>query len=67
MVKIYRSLCSIPSLVGAKLANDATIINTVWSQRNLEKSENTKFMRSIGISTDLSKKYESLPLDVTTE
>lgn len=67
VVKLYRSLSFTPSLVGAKFTNNQTIINTIWSQRNLEKLENTKFVRCIGISPNLSKNFESLPFDVTNE
>ncbi|RZC35335.1 acylamino-acid-releasing enzyme, partial [Asbolus verrucosus] len=66
-VKIYRSLCLNPSLIGAKLRNNQAVVNTIWSQRNLERGENTKFLRSIAVSPDLSKNYELLPVDVTNE
>ncbi|EFA09948.1 acylamino-acid-releasing enzyme [Tribolium castaneum] len=67
VVKIYRSLSLVPSLVGAKLINNQSVVHSVWSQRNLERGENTKFVRTIGISPNLSKKYESLPFDITNE
>ncbi|XP_060528020.1 acylamino-acid-releasing enzyme-like [Cylas formicarius] len=64
IVKTYKSLAQIPALAGAQIYH-SNVINTVWSQRNLEKGKSTKFSRTLilnGHNVD-----ETFPLDITSE
>lgn len=67
VVKLYRSLSVIPSIVGARLTNNQTLVHSIWTQRNLERGENTKFNKTIGITSTLNKVFEALPYDVSNE
>ncbi|XP_050303713.1 acylamino-acid-releasing enzyme-like [Anthonomus grandis grandis] len=65
IVKTYRSLAQVPALVGAQI-HSPNVINTVWSQRNIEKGSTTKFSRTL-LLNDFEVHDETLPVDVSSE
>ncbi|KAL1514050.1 hypothetical protein ABEB36_003373 [Hypothenemus hampei] len=65
VVKIYRSLAQIPAVAGAEIQS-SNLINTSWSQRNLEKSAITKFSRTL-VLNNLQCTESTPPVDITTE
>ncbi|KAJ8934689.1 hypothetical protein NQ318_015158 [Aromia moschata] len=65
IVKTYRMLTQVPTLVGGNIRSNG-IVSSTWSQRNLEKGKTTKFVKDIFI-TDLKRAAEGLPVDVSNE
>lgn len=68
LVKVYRSLAKYPSLTGGRILkktedNDIRV-SAVWTQKNLEKGKNVKFIQHIFVKPP---KYFDLPSDVSTE
>jgi len=65
IVKTYKSLSQIPALVGAQIQSQ-NVINSTWSQRNIEKGKTTKFTRTI-LLNNFKNTEETLPVDVSSE
>ncbi|CAH0554422.1 unnamed protein product [Brassicogethes aeneus] len=66
IVKVYKSLAQNPSLLGAYLCSNG-VVNSVWSQRNIEKGKTTKFTKTFVLDKNLKKIAETQPLDITDE
>ncbi|CAG9862113.1 unnamed protein product [Phyllotreta striolata] len=64
-VKTYKTLSQIPALVGGYIRSNG-IVNTNWTQRNLEKGKNTEFTRDF-FTNNCEKVAESLPFEVSNE
>lgn len=64
-MQTYKSLAQIPATLKGKLRLNG-IINTVWSQRNIEKGKVTVFQRDF-YAPDLKKVAELAPIDITSE
>lgn len=59
-----------PSLVSARIisiARNGISIQSVWSQRNLERNIKQKFTQDFSLDADLQPLVESFPVDVTSE
>ncbi|XP_066583990.1 acylamino-acid-releasing enzyme-like [Prorops nasuta] len=71
LVSLYRTVVQYPNLVSAKImstANNVLKIQSLWSQRNLERKTNQKFLKSHLLTSDFDHTIsESFPIDVTTE
>lgn len=67
IVNIYKNLCLIPALVGAKLDKTGRIVHSIWSHRNLEKSKTTRFLKHILLYSDLHLDHELPPIDISNE
>lgn len=67
MVENYKKLARIPSLVDARIQLNGIIVNSLWSQRNLESYKFTKFSKTHLLSTEFDKVGELLPVDVSEE
>lgn len=63
----YKKLAQIPSLVDARIILDGIIINSFWTQRNLESAKLTKFLKTNLLSTEFEKVGELTPADVSEE
>ncbi|XP_066149420.1 acylamino-acid-releasing enzyme-like isoform X2 [Euwallacea fornicatus] len=66
IVKTYKSLAQIPSLIGAQIQSEG-VIHTTWLQRNLEKGSMAKFSRTIMLNNHLKSIESTLPVDITSE
>ncbi|XP_065171238.1 acylamino-acid-releasing enzyme-like [Atheta coriaria] len=65
LLKTYKCLAQVPALVKARYLNEK-IINTTWSERNLEQGRSIKFQTTY-VSGD-TKKWTSLPpIDTTNQ
>ncbi|XP_058788813.1 acylamino-acid-releasing enzyme-like [Phymastichus coffea] len=67
---LYKYLSQHPSLVSARIisiARNGISIQTVWSQRNLERNIKQKFTQDFSLDADLQPLVESFPVDVSTE
>lgn len=64
-MKTYKSLTQIPAILGGTIRSNG-FINSVWSQRNLEKGKTTKFSKEI-YTVDLKRVVETVPIDVSNE
>ncbi|XP_056638015.1 acylamino-acid-releasing enzyme-like [Diorhabda sublineata] len=64
-VKSYKSLSQIPAVVSGAIRSNG-VINTKWTQRNLEKGKSTEFTKDF-FTSNLKKIAECTPLDVSTE
>lgn len=70
VLKLYKSLARIPSLNSAKITwmkESTLVVQSNWSQRNLERSANQKFTVDYNLSSDLNVISENFPIDVTSE
>lgn len=54
-------------LVGAKLTNNKTVVNSIWNQRNLERGKTTKFVRTHLLTSELRKVSDTQPFDASGE
>lgn len=64
-VKTYKSISQIPAVASGTIRSNG-LINTRWTQRNLEKGKSTEFTRDF-FTSNLKKTAECMPLDVSTE
>ncbi|KAG7210903.1 hypothetical protein KM043_016281 [Ampulex compressa] len=70
VVKLYRSVYGYPSLTDARVLNinDAGLyIQSLWTQRNLERKTNQRFLQTCLLDAELKPTLESFPVDVTNE
>ncbi|KAJ8927445.1 hypothetical protein NQ314_020115 [Rhamnusium bicolor] len=65
IVKTYKSLAQVPTLIGANIRSNG-IVSTSWSQRNLERGKTTKFTKDIFMSS-LTKLTEGMPMDISSD
>lgn len=65
-IKTYKKLAKIPAIASGQILNNG-VINSIWSQRNLEKGKTAKFLRAIVLNENLQKINETIPIDVSTE
>lgn len=66
IIKVYKNLSQTQSLVGAKLMRGG-VVNSLWSQRNIECGKNVKYLRVHVLDSQLNKLVETLPVDVSNE
>ncbi|XP_066246254.1 acylamino-acid-releasing enzyme-like isoform X1 [Euwallacea similis] len=66
IVKTYKSLAQIPSLIGAQIQSE-NVIHTTWLQRNIEKGSMAKFSQTILLNNNLKSIESTLPVDVSSE
>ncbi|XP_049824230.1 acylamino-acid-releasing enzyme-like isoform X2 [Aethina tumida] len=66
IIETYKSFTSIPTLVAAQITSK-NVVNSVWTQRNIEKGKPTKFQRSILVLNDLKEPVETHPVDISEE
>lgn len=66
IVKLYKTLSQIPAVIGGEIQSEA-VINTVWSQRNLESGSTSKFSRSILLDNNFQCRDTTLPIDISNE
>lgn len=71
LVQLYKQLYRIPSLAGAKLIIDnknCIRVQSVWSQRNLERLSKQTFLQEITFNSNLQPLVnDGFPIDVTSE
>lgn len=68
IIKTYRRLSQIPALTSAKIQSNGTLINSIWTERNVEREKNSKFVKThILTLNSFEKIIETLPLDVSNE
>ncbi|XP_034945879.1 acylamino-acid-releasing enzyme-like isoform X2 [Chelonus insularis] len=70
IINFYKTLASIPTLNSAKLLwfkNSQFFVQSSWTQRNLERSINQKFIIDYVLSNDLQVIAENFPVDITSE
>ncbi|VEN55328.1 unnamed protein product, partial [Callosobruchus maculatus] len=64
-VKTYKQLSQIPAALGGAIRSNG-VINTLWSQRDIEKGKTTKFIKNF-FTTDLKPVADVTPIDVSNE
>lgn len=68
IINTYKRLTQIPALASAKLQSNAGVINSIWTQRNIERGKNSKFLQTCVLSLkNFDKITETLPLDISNE
>ncbi|XP_015605512.1 acylamino-acid-releasing enzyme isoform X2 [Cephus cinctus] len=70
VLKIYKSVVQNPSLSTAKIirvVGNGVTVQSKWSQRNLERRTNQRFVQEHVLDSNLQVVSESFPIDITTE
>ncbi|GAB1863765.1 Acylamino-acid-releasing enzyme [Camponotus japonicus] len=69
LVNLYKSLAAHPSLSGARILGAANrlSIQGLWTQRNLERKTDQRFLQKYDLNSDLTPISSGFPVDVTTE
>ncbi|KMQ95719.1 acylamino-acid-releasing enzyme [Lasius niger] len=70
LVNLYKSLAAHPSLSGARILGTASgrlSIQGLWTQRNLERKTDQRFLQKYDLNSDLTPISSGFPIDVTTE
>ncbi|XP_011141861.1 acylamino-acid-releasing enzyme isoform X2 [Harpegnathos saltator] len=70
LVKLYTTLAATPSLSNVRILNSLNnnlIIQSKWTQRNLETKNNQRFLIDHIIKSDCTEISSSFPVDITTE
>lgn len=70
LVNLYKSLAAHPSLSGARIlgaANSRLFIQGLWTQRNLERKTDQRFLQKYDLNSDLTPISSGFPIDITTE
>lgn len=68
MVERYKRFAQIPSLIDGRVCLNGILINSIWTQRNLEFGKLTKFSKINLLSVDEFEKVGELsPVDVSEE
>lgn len=67
IMKIYKNLSQIPSLVDAKILNSGGAVTATWMQRNIERGKMIKFSRTYLLSSLLTKQADLSPIDISNE
>ncbi|GLV34314.1 uncharacterized protein CBL_00242 [Carabus blaptoides fortunei] len=66
LLEVYKVLSQTQSIVGAKLLRGC-VVNSIWSQRNIESGKNVKYLRAHVLDSQLNKLVETVPVDVSNE
>lgn len=70
LVNLYKSLAAHPSLSGARILGTVSgrlSIQGLWTQRNLERKTDQRFLQKYDLNSDLTPISSEFPIDVTTE
>ncbi|EFN63061.1 Acylamino-acid-releasing enzyme [Camponotus floridanus] len=69
LVNLYKSLAAHPSLSSARILGVANrlSIQGLWTQRNLERKTDQRFLQKYDLNSDLTPISSGFPVDVTTE
>ncbi|XP_025831069.1 acylamino-acid-releasing enzyme isoform X2 [Agrilus planipennis] len=67
IVKIYKSLAQIPALVGARFDLKGLVINSWWSQRNLDTGKTNKFLITHLVTQRIKSIGKTNGIDVSQE
>ncbi|XP_046959619.1 acylamino-acid-releasing enzyme-like [Vanessa cardui] len=68
VIKAYKTLSKIPSIVGGKLNNQGNRVTSRWSIRNLDRGKNTQYMIDYFLDTNLKVQCESeFAVDISHE
>ncbi|KAL0100888.1 hypothetical protein PUN28_019344 [Cardiocondyla obscurior] len=70
LVNLYKSLAAYPSLGSAQILgakNGRLSIQGTWTQRNLERKTDQRFLQNYDLNSDLSPISLGFPVDITTE
>lgn len=70
ITNIYKLLAQNATLNAARITNiinDNIFIQSVWTQRNLERQTNQRFQRNHILDAELQSISQSFPIDITTE
>lgn len=70
MVNLYKSLAAYPALNSAQILgakNGRLSIQGSWTQRNLERKTDQRFLQNYDLNSDLVPISIGFPVDITTE
>ncbi|XP_014217737.1 acylamino-acid-releasing enzyme-like [Copidosoma floridanum] len=70
ILELYEHMSQNPSLVSARIisiARNGITVQSVWSQRNLQRKMKQKFTQDFSLDAEMQPLLESFPVDVTTE
>ncbi|TGZ46657.1 acylamino-acid-releasing enzyme isoform X1 [Temnothorax longispinosus] len=70
LVKLYKSLAAYPSLSSAQILTAKSgklFIQASWTQRNLERKTDQRFLQNYELNSDLTLDSTQFPIDTTTE
>ncbi|KAK0171369.1 hypothetical protein PV328_009110 [Microctonus aethiopoides] len=70
IINLYKSIAQIPSLSSAKiscLTESRIIVQSNWTQRNLERCTNQKFSIDYTLTQNFDVITETFPIDITSE
>ncbi|XP_058810683.1 acylamino-acid-releasing enzyme-like isoform X4 [Phymastichus coffea] len=70
ILNIYKRLCQIPTFVSARIIPmnlHAFTVQSIWSQKNMEKHSKQKFLKECSYNSQLELIAENMPVDITTE
>ncbi|KAJ8676561.1 hypothetical protein QAD02_012348 [Eretmocerus hayati] len=67
---VYQEVAQYPSLASAQIVcapDEETVVDSIWSQRNLGECKKQKFNQNFILRKDLTVQVKSFPIDVTSE
>lgn len=67
VTNLYKILASTPTLKEAIIGNKCAFIQSLWSQRNIDKLKTSKFLKTIVVNPTLTKSFELNPIDTSSE
>lgn len=70
LVNFYKLLAAHPSLNNARILstpNGRLSIQGTWTQRNLERKTDQRFLQNYDLNTELTSVFAGFSVDVTTE
>lgn len=67
IIKSYKILSHTPSIISAAILNNGKLIETIWSQRNVENKKYIKILTNHVLNSNFKVIYETTGIDVTNE